>query len=867
MDADGRRFHHILGRADWERCAVDPGGAVEYLAGAEELALTASTPLFPDRPGNRRASVDDRRGVAADAFGDVYWIDPPATGILVQRAGDGSISAFWSSEARPPPRGRAAPAGAFGPAEECPLLEPALLAGLAVTADDYLVAGMVAPPGLAVFDLRAGGPPRRLRWPAAVRFRPFDIAPRPGGGVFVVEREPPRLWILDRRLEAVPVAGREAGPAAPTFVAAVGAPCDEPPAPAATDAVPLGGDPIAVEALPDDTALVLDRSGAAPTVRRFRAGAAAGRAALGGELAIRPQDMAVEPGPHGDRLVVADERGNQAFSFSLEVGDGDLAASPEHRYLPMRSYTGRGLVRTPSGTEYDFDGRWVPLVEQGRHAYRETARVTTVPLDGREPGCVWHRVVLDACLGDGASVAVSSRAADDPSDLAASEWRAEPAPLRRPDGPELPWLEGGEHPSWELLLQGARGRWLQLRLDLSGDRRSTPRVRAVRVWYPRIGYRERYLPAIYGEDGESAAFLDRFLANPEGIATALEDRIAAAEVLFDPRVAPADALDWLSAWVDMALDPSWDEARRRLALRYAVAFWAMRGTLRGLDLTLRLALDPCIDEGDFAPAPPPERRLARIIEAFCTRGLPAVVAGDPTRDDLSGGDPPPGLWRPEDGADALDDRYRAEVGPDRFPLSAPASGAEEWRAFARRAIGFVPAATTADAARWSEFLAGRYRSVEELNGAHGRVPGWASFAAVPLPDHVPGAERAAVDWYQFETIVLTTGRVAHRFTVLLPVSVDAPAEDHERRRRLVERIVRLHAPAHTAFDVRFFWAALRVGQARLGQDTVVDLGMRSPAVLRAAVLGRDHLGEARLAGDQAPRLTRPPTIARDQLVR
>ncbi len=83
--------------------------------------------------------------------------------------------------------------------------------------------------------------------------------------------------------------------------------------------------------------------------------------------------------------------------------------------------------------------------------------------------------------------------------------------------------------------------------------------------------------------------------------------------------------------------------------------------------------------------------------------------------------------------------------------------------------------------------------------------------------------------------------------MLLPVRIgeDAPA-DHEARRALATRVVALQKPAHTVFDVRFFWSAFRVGEARLGHDTVIDLGSRSPALLTPLVLGRGHLGEERL---------------------
>ena len=57
-----------------------------------------------------------------------------------------------------------------------------------------------------------------------------------------------------------------------------------------------------------------------------------------------------------------------------------------------------------------------------------------------------------------------------------------------------------------------------------------------------------YLPAVYREDAQSASFIERFLANFEGFYTAIEDLIAAVQVLFDVRSAPPEALAWLAAW-------------------------------------------------------------------------------------------------------------------------------------------------------------------------------------------------------------------------------------------------------------------------------------------------------------------------------
>src|SRR5205823_3787355 len=125
-------------------------------------------------------------------------------------------------------------------------------------------------------------------------------------------------------------------------------------------------------------------------------------------------------------------------------------------------------------------------------------------------------------------------------------WQREPSLYLRRDGSELPFVprsQAANSGTWELLLQHAQGRYLQIKLKLLGNGRSTPRIRAMRIYYPRFSYLEHYLPAVYRDDSDSASFLDRFLANIEGFYTAIEDKIANIAMLFTVASTPAEALE------------------------------------------------------------------------------------------------------------------------------------------------------------------------------------------------------------------------------------------------------------------------------------------------------------------------------------
>jgi len=64
---------------------------------------------------------------------------------------------------------------------------------------------------------------------------------------------------------------------------------------------------------------------------------------------------------------------------------------------------------------------------------------------------------------------------------------------------------------------------------------------------------------------------------------------------------------------------------------------------------------------------------------------------------------------------------------------------------------------------------------------------------------------------------------------------------------LAQRVVDLERPAHTTYELKFYWAFFRVGEARLGTDSVLDQGSRATQLLQPILLGDSYIGNGYLA--------------------
>ncbi len=944
MNVNGSRFHLILGEADWGRCllCVDKSNPLQrrlseaWDATRKELCLPIKPITLGATPGEIPFTLEARRAATADHYGNIYWIDTDPTRLQVWSVGSDRESAFWSDDLV----SCDTTDSDFQTVTTTEKIHRKFTA-LAVTKDHYLVVTFTTESvaGLLAFDLIAGGSPVETLWPISIPFAPFDMVTRHGGGVWILDREHTRLWELDCRLSVISIVQdsttltpAEAAIFQPVNGENVAKPQSASVFPAGIDlntVIEGNFDPIAVELLQDGSILLLDLNETAGESRIFCLHRQENKITSDEPVSLKElaHDFVVaktlsRTAPTSDlQLLVATATGNQALAYDIYMDADKCELRPSTSiFFPLRRYAGRAVFKGKDNTASYDSGvetlHWIPIVQQPRVCYDESIELITPVFDGIEPQCVWDRLMLDASIPADASVEVLCRVADELSvnndnREIISSWTIQPKPYLRSDGAELPWLRDEAARStqrekgigtWELLLQNMRGRYLQIKLRISGNGMVTPRLRAMRVWYPRFSYSQRFLPAVYREDPIAGDFTERFLANIEGINTSIEDRIKQAQALFDPRCAPDATLKWLAGWFDVALDPNWEEWRSRLFIKHTMDFFRWRGTVHGLRLALSLAFENCLTDMSFDDPNPDKAHLhsIRIVEAYLTRKVGAAVAGDPESENSSAFRTIKleSLWSPKEDNDVLLERYARFLGQPMtfkpFDLAPPsdASLQERWRQFCEQHFGFIPsigaldrqnwqrylainsadtelqaaypsdwstdstvaekwraysAIPNATRTRWQDFLARRYRRIAKLNKEYQTA--WPTFDLVALPDYLPATEAARTDWLQFEKNLLAIVRTAHRFSVLLPVSV--VTEDPvmmERQIQLARRIIELEKPAHTVFDVRFYWALNRIGEARLGLDTLLDQGSRAHQLIPDAVLGQAYLGASFVGG-------------------
>jgi phage tail-like protein len=331
----------------------------------------------------------------------------------------------------------------------------------------------------------------------------------------------------------------------------------------------------------------------------------------------------------------------------FEIGPASGEVDPVGDLHPLPAHNGGPFLHSLDlPPRYPTVSDSAPLQQLSLPAYVRAAQAEgATPLDSGQAGTVWHRLYLEASIPARCGIKVYLAASDEPEApdgpddwhehrfglLFADDTRSGlPRGAWVPTASEVPFhpglldapLEQERAGVFTVLIQRARrrvrtlrGRFLHVRLELLGDGQTTPALAALRAYAPRFSYLERYLPELYRETelgpesdalvpagtagGSTAAdFLERFVDNFEGVLTTLEDRVASAYLLTDPRTAPEDALEWLGSWIGLSFDPAYPTDRRRALLAAAPDLYRWRGTARGLARALDLATGGAVQGGE-----------------------------------------------------------------------------------------------------------------------------------------------------------------------------------------------------------------------------------------------------------------------------
>jgi NHL repeat-containing protein/tail protein P2 I len=285
------------------------------------------------------------------------------------------------------------------------------------------------------------------------------------------------------------------------------------------------------------------------------------------------------------------------------------------------------LIATIRSKVEGIERQTLTWIKTGDNCVREQA-FTLGPLDSQIDGCQWHRLDMHAVVPEGTSVQVATYTAETQAAIAVSGtalWQVRASSWKEGQA------AGEDNPDW--LVQSGPGRFLWLKVVVRSNGKVSPSIEWIKAFYPRNSYLH-HLPAVYQEDEESRLFLDRFLSIFQHEYDKLDWQLDNLWQLFEPG-APASAfthdsqnrggggqqrgenvatfeqrrLQWLAAWLGRTINPAWTEGTLRTMLRNAAKSYAVRGTVAGLESTIR-------DYGQVS--------FAKILEHYRLRRWPVL---------------------------------------------------------------------------------------------------------------------------------------------------------------------------------------------------------------------------------------------------
>ncbi len=310
--------------------------------------------------------------------------------------------------------------------------------------------------------------------------------------------------------------------------------------------------------------------------------------------------VAIEEPPLDDRKQVSLWHATRdAAEFTRATFD-DLQRAFEPNGITVTSPRGFCLAagETACGPCFSWYGRELstPLTAVAPSSqYQTQGQALTLAIDSGIPRCRWHRVRWQGSVPAGTTVSISVATSEQP--LPASQGVA--------DGIWSAFAPGLPHPGdWQrvdnlrdFLIRQPEGRYLFVRIRMTGDGRQTPRIRRMRIDFPRQTSLDQ-LPLVFRDSPEAEDFSERLLALFDSFLDDVDEQIERMPALLDVDGVPEGVLPWLGSFLDIAMDPAWDTARRRRLLQAAPKLYRLRGTVDGMRAAIRLVfdVDPVIRE-------------------------------------------------------------------------------------------------------------------------------------------------------------------------------------------------------------------------------------------------------------------------------
>ena len=629
MDANGLRFWMLANAEQWTILGDPP--QLQYDQQCHRLRLASerllpqwsqSTPINPTLESTALSRLE-QVPQTLDSYGTRAFWEPTSGKILATGALPRSVPIFTPEASNPPTD---LVMGYDG------ILYVALSSGAVVLVD------------------------RRDRWsPIAVQtdgFKAWRLAADPAGGVWVCDRDDRQFG----KVLGVPFPTQPAG----KYAEDIFRPCDENPNPPRlvvwqTSPLPDDEKLVAIATSPNSSLTLLTwLTDGTPRVRALQAKQWTPPINLMG--CRYPFSLSWVT---GDRIaVLVSDLLTEAPVYAvpkLAIGQAEIATQvqPVGDLYPLHEHTGNPFLHGVSlPPHYPTATESAPLYHLSLPSYaRQGAAIAHAALDSGNLQTEWHRLYLEAVIPANGEIHVDLAATDQPTLPDVPDWFEHSfAAVQNPGKPCGVWVSAPSeipfHPGllvdrekdrsglFTVLIQRhdrrvrtLQGRYLWVRVRMIGDGRTTPELAALRVYGSRFSYVNQYLPELYretvfGSDRDQvtsatpADFLERFLANFEGILTPIEDRIANSHLLTDPRATPEDAIEWLGSWIGVTFDPAYSSARRRRLIEAAPALYRRRGTLTGLQQALDIATDGAVSQGAIV-----------VLEDFRLRRTFATILG------------------------------------------------------------------------------------------------------------------------------------------------------------------------------------------------------------------------------------------------